>query len=96
VGAAEAWQQGGAILLLVVFVAAGFAYLKGEIKARDTKIATLETRIETLITQKEDLYKGSVTLLQSYQSRDQEDLRASRERERRILEARQAVGSQTP
>lgn len=93
-GAAEAWTQGGAALVLVVFVASAILYLKGEIKARDQVIKELQVKADRLTTEKEDLYKGSVTLLQSYQSRDQEDLRSSRERERRILEGKQ--GAPTP
>jgi Flp pilus assembly protein TadB len=76
VGAAEAYLQGGAALLLVVFVGAAFTWLL-------RRLDRAEQRADKIQGEKEDIYKASVELLKSYQSRDTEALRAYQEQERR-------------
>jgi hypothetical protein len=72
VGAAEAYIQGGAALLLVIVVTAVIAYLRGENKR--------------LSDENKALIKASLDLLQKNQERDAEELRAFREAERRRRE----------
>jgi hypothetical protein len=72
VGAAEAYIQGGAALLLVVFVTGAIIYLRAEVKR--------------LNDENKALVKASLDLLQKNQERDAEELRAFREAERRRRE----------
>lgn len=74
--AGDAYLQGGATLVLVIFASAVIAYLIQENRAQRADIKTLQK-------EKEDLYKSSVEMLRTHQQRDQEDLKSYREAERR-------------
>lgn len=78
---AAAWRDGGAPLVLVLMGAAVIIWQNRQMSAKDKKIELLETDIK-------ELYKGSVTLLEARRNRDEEELRAYREQERRRLESR--------
>lgn len=80
--AAEAYIQGGAAVVLILFASAAYVWLLRRLDAA-------EKRAEKKEAEKEALYIASLDLLKSYQARDAAALLAYQDRERRMAEERE-------
>lgn len=70
--AGDAYLQGGATLVLVIFASAVIVYLI--------------RKVDRLEAENKALYQSSLDLLKRYQDRDQEELRTLRDERRRVAE----------